>query len=971
MTSDRWWEDEGDEGGGRGDSLDETASARRDFGRLQWRLLWLANVDRRDVVEHTDRSRYTAIGAFMLLFGLYSFAGWMAFLSSAGVGRLGQAGWVLEVAGALIGAIATLTFDRALVGTIRPNLDYSVVEAGQLPSTPQDDDDPEADDFPDGAGPKPPRQPEATRPLPGITGKSSRGPIAARLVIAVIIGLFTTQAVDLTLFAKDIDQQRADRQVVVKQAELTRLTDRHVADVREHQTAKSAARDQLVVAKQRQADARKWSHGVCRPYLTPTSNRPSRCMEATRVELEATAQLRRLARDDPAERFSRSGKPFFDKQDTLNGDILELRANPSSSRVEGGGPNQDTQDLVAFLEANPASLLLYAALLILALLLDLSAILLKVSGFDSVYERRQALRGWWLWWRNSLATQRATVVEQFGLREEFRSQLVEDVVDRNSAATDLAVDASQQRIAREALLQAEQDPEVLNEWGIWAREELILQAQIKRQRHAPPPPPPSPPPGPPPGPEDPGDELRPGARFCGASRQWWVLDHAVFEQGGHSSVWRAHLETNPTHVVAMKFMSVTPHKQFDANAFDVATARAQNELNWLVGFSRHQPSRHLVELIDQSDGSATNYAWHATRWARYGTLWTYYSPTGNPRPLFEILEFGRQILEGLLEAGTPGGGDPVHEDLKPANILVDDARGGLPAGIPRLRVTDWGLAKDFGDGPEIGFHEFATLEFAAPELLNEERRGPVHVAEDLFSFGAILWWCVTGHAPGKLDALRPPPGSSLLDYQDYIYELGEARANMPALHEIQPGVPVALSNFIRGLLSESPDARLRVLGKTDVTMFGRDDILQAAKRRVKEFCEQIRMRDEQEGDALVVYPEPWDRGQTAWRGSPSPASQATTTDVEDEVAWSGSGTALAAPTDPGPESDPLAWVVPTPTGQPMGADTPLPPRKRFGRKPKPPRGTGRFTRDDKQPPPEPRGPLGRIARAFRRAWNEE
>ena len=81
----------------------------------------------------------------------------------------------------------------------------------------------------------------------------------------------------------------------------------------------------------------------------------------------------------------------------------------------------------------------------------------------------------------------------------------------------------------------------------------------------------------------------------------------------------------------------------------------------------------------------------------------------------------------------------VHQDLKPANILIDEA------GRPRL--IDFGLARlrdvwsDDRQGPSGG-----TLAFMAPEQARGEQ-ARVDSASDLFALGGVLYFLLTGHAP--------------------------------------------------------------------------------------------------------------------------------------------------------------------------------------------------------------------------------
>ena len=129
------------------------------------------------------------------------------------------------------------------------------------------------------------------------------------------------------------------------------------------------------------------------------------------------------------------------------------------------------------------------------------------------------------------------------------------------------------------------------------------------------------------------------------------------------------------------------------------------------------------------------------------TLYHYYRDAA-ARPLTEVLSFARQVLLGLQQAGTRGWSGPVHGDLKPANLLLKDSGAGAASDELTVRVADWGLAKDMGADPSESHHEFATIESAEPGLLDPQPKLRVHILDDLFSLGAIIWWCLVGYAPG-------------------------------------------------------------------------------------------------------------------------------------------------------------------------------------------------------------------------------
>jgi serine/threonine protein kinase len=117
-----------------------------------------------------------------------------------------------------------------------------------------------------------------------------------------------------------------------------------------------------------------------------------------------------------------------------------------------------------------------------------------------------------------------------------------------------------------------------------------------------------------------------------------------------------------------------------------------------------------------------------------------------PLPPQRLLEIARQIAEGLHEAHQGG---VLHRDIKPGNIMVDTKS--------RVKILDFGLAALTGrernpGEPEENFITRTATQWSTggtvPYMSPEQLRGETADARsDIFSFGAMLYECLTGQLP--------------------------------------------------------------------------------------------------------------------------------------------------------------------------------------------------------------------------------
>ncbi len=142
-------------------------------------------------------------------------------------------------------------------------------------------------------------------------------------------------------------------------------------------------------------------------------------------------------------------------------------------------------------------------------------------------------------------------------------------------------------------------------------------------------------------------------------------------------------------------------------------------------------------------------------------------------PVTESIELALPIAQALALIHRRG---IVHGDVKPANIMMQ------PDGTPVL--MDFGAAREEGRWLAV---TLGSPRFMAPELFDDR---PTTSASDLFSFGVVLYRCLSGRYPWKAESVE-----SL----EKVYRHGEP----PSMDRISRGFRA----LIVDLLKLDPDQR--------------------------------------------------------------------------------------------------------------------------------------------------------------------
>jgi non-specific serine/threonine protein kinase len=164
-------------------------------------------------------------------------------------------------------------------------------------------------------------------------------------------------------------------------------------------------------------------------------------------------------------------------------------------------------------------------------------------------------------------------------------------------------------------------------------------------------------------------------------------------------------------------------------------------------------------------------------------------------PSNRMLDIARQIADGLEEAHANG---VLHRDLKPANIVINE-KG-------QAKILDFGLAvltgreRAPGESPEVFMSRSRTVWSTGgtvPYMPPEQLQGnTTDVRGDVFSFGVLLYECLTGRFPF--------PGTNAIDMMHAI-------VNKPpvSLHEIAPDISRQWERNIERCLAKDPDERFQ------------------------------------------------------------------------------------------------------------------------------------------------------------------
>ncbi|MBI4502382.1 MAG: serine/threonine protein kinase [Gemmatimonadetes bacterium] len=160
-----------------------------------------------------------------------------------------------------------------------------------------------------------------------------------------------------------------------------------------------------------------------------------------------------------------------------------------------------------------------------------------------------------------------------------------------------------------------------------------------------------------------------------------------------------------------------------------------------------------------------------------------------PLPPSEAARMLREVAWALAYAHEQG---IIHRDVKPDNILLEDATG-------RALVADFGIAGLVRDAATLdGSEVIGTPEFMSPEQALGDM---IDHRSDLYSLGAVAFFALSGRLP-----FEGPTSTAVLAKQ-------VSPAAAPPLTAVAPGVPRRLAQIVDQCLAKDRQQRPQSAGR--------------------------------------------------------------------------------------------------------------------------------------------------------------
>ncbi len=205
----------------------------------------------------------------------------------------------------------------------------------------------------------------------------------------------------------------------------------------------------------------------------------------------------------------------------------------------------------------------------------------------------------------------------------------------------------------------------------------------------------------------------------------YVID-ALLGKGGMGCVYRAHVQEQPNVAVAIK--ELPPTVRLSSGQLVAQGISSQMKLMKRVNHP------HIAKLLDA-------FLWNGSFYFVFeyvaGRSLQSIVATSGALPERQALEYARELCDilGYLHGLEPA---VVYRDMKPSNVLLDDAGA--------LNVVDLGIAREFkaADDQRKDTVAFGTQGYAPPEQYGCAQ---TDARSDIYALGCTLWHLLAGCPP--------------------------------------------------------------------------------------------------------------------------------------------------------------------------------------------------------------------------------
>lgn len=158
--------------------------------------------------------------------------------------------------------------------------------------------------------------------------------------------------------------------------------------------------------------------------------------------------------------------------------------------------------------------------------------------------------------------------------------------------------------------------------------------------------------------------------------------------------------------------------------------------------------RNIIQLFGVSPSPQTTNLYLVMEYARGGALSNLFQQRKSGLYPRVFVQYAKQIADGMKYLHDEASEHIIHRDLKCSNILILEAVKNVldeqELITKTLKITDFGLAKKQVQSSSMS--TAGTFAWMSPECI---RNNEFSTKSDVWSFGVLLWECLTGEIPYK------------------------------------------------------------------------------------------------------------------------------------------------------------------------------------------------------------------------------